>query len=866
MRGRSEERPPRLARAVVRALSDAEDRAFLLADLDERFHVLVRARGRRAARRWYWRQALSAVPWALLPDGGLRERRGWSGFAGDVRLGLRTLRRSPLYAVGVAGTLALGIAAATVVTAVAWRIWLAPMPYPEPDQVVRLWEVEPAEASGAPGDVAARRHRLSAGLLEDLRRRSWTTIEGVSAVLPPMDTPWRRDGERRLIQLVMLSPNGFGMLGITPLEGRLPTETEREVLLDERFWRAEFGGDPDVVGTLMDIGPLSTRIVGVARIPNGFPGPADIVGTIEWAADEEHQIRFVGAIARLRPGHSPAEAEAELDAHLAALAATYPEHHGWTMNAPVLADDLVRPFRGVLALLLAAGVAFLLLAAVNVLGLVAARRVAGRRDRAVRLALGASEGRLLRGSLIESLVLSGLGGAAGVVGAVWLIDPLRALVPQEVPRLDAVAVDAPLSMGALAVAFLLGGVVGGAGYLASRGAPPAVGRAPVWRRAGSGGRRVLVVTQVALTALFVAGGAAILHRVATLDAIELGFEPEAVWTTVPGFHRESFPWTEVLDGLEARGVRAAVSFNAPLKWEDESVGLVPFPVEGRPKPILYQVHVVSPGYLYVMGIHVVAGRPLRRSDDETGEKVVVVNEAFAEELLPPGTPLARIVGRMLHPVILMREPSRVVGVVRPTRHHGPDEPLVPEIYIAFAQQITVAPSTLLMRGGDERAPSAVADVLARIDPDMRWSPLQPYTIHLDEWFAPLRLQIVTITVLGGLGLLLATLGLYAVLAYQVASRHQELGIRKAVGATDGHLLRRVLAGGMGLAAVGAGVGLSAWYALRGTAATLVEGIDAAGGAVPVSVVLVVGVSCLLATLVPALRVTRVDPVVTLKTE
>lgn len=863
-------RPPALAERLVRLASPREDRDFLLADLRERFDAVVRGRGPAAARRWYWKQAASAAGWALVPERGPLGRRSWVGVTGDVRHGLRTVRRSRLYAFGFAATLGVGLAAATLTAAVAWAVWLAPMPYPDPDRVVRLWEVEPAEG----GDVGAegRRHRLSAGLLEELRRRRWTSLEAVSAALTDLPTPWTRDGERRLVRQAVLSPEGFGVLGIVPTLGRLPVETEREILLDEGFWRREFGANPDVVGTTVTLRGQSALVAGVGRVPEGFPGATDVVGVIEWSPDEERQVRFVGAIGRVRPGHSVAEADAELDAHLAALGATHPEHRGWGMEAVVLGDDLMRPFRGALTLLLASGLTFLLLAAVNVTSLVAARRVAGRQDRSVRLALGASEGRLLRGSVAESMVLAALGSGVGTLAAVWLIGPVRALVPQDVPRLDGVAVSGSLALLALSAGLLLGAMVGGAGHVASRGAGPSLRRAPGWRGLGGGGRRALVVGQVALTALLTAGAAAILDRVGRLGAIELGFEPEGLWSTVPEFQREysatqwENTWAQVLDGLAARDVAAALSFNAPLKWEDRSVGMVPYPMEGRPEPILYQIHLVSPDYFDVMGIDVVAGRSFLRSDDAGAEKVVVVSAAFAEAYLPAGTPVEAALGEVLAPVMLMRGPSRVVGVVRPTRHHGPDEPLVPEVYIPFAQQITVGPSTLLVRRAREGAGEAVAAVLRQADPGMRWSPLRPYSDHVDAWFAPFRLQVVITAVLGTLGLLLASLGLYATLAYQVALRRHEMGIRKAVGATDLRLVLGVLVEGMALAAVGGALGLVGWYRLAPVAARLVVGIDAAGATVPLAVLLVVGASCTLAALVPALRATRVDPAASLKVE
>lgn len=866
-------RPPVAARTLVRLFADSADREFVLADLADRFREVARMRGPRAARWWYWSQAWSAVAWALVPDVGALRRKSWAGVLRDLRLGLRTLRRSPLHAVGVAGTLALGLAAATLVSAVAWKVWLAPMPYPDPDRVVRLYEIEPKEEARS-GTEESLRHQFSPPLLEEMRARSWRTLDGVSAVLFGQ---MKLDLGRgiRSVSRFTLSPNGFAMLGIVPTLGRLPATIESEVLLSERFWRAELGADPDVVGSRLGVaGPLT--VVGVAPLPAGFPGDVDVVNMLEWDEDADREdlraLRFIDVIARVKPDHTVAEAHAELNAFVAALGEAHPAERGWSVEAPILSDDLVGPFRDVLALLLAAGTAFLLLAGVNVVGLVAARRVEGRRDRSIRLALGASEGRLLRESLAEGLILAAVGSVAGILGATWLVGPVRALVPLDVPRIADLAVTPPLALGALGSGLLLGVLVGAAGYLMAWGAAPAVGRAPTWRAVDAVGRRALVVGQVAVTTLLVSAGIAILYRVSTLRTIDLGFDGEGVvFTALSGGTGPTgvAGWTasrEILDELRARGMSAALAFNVPMSGEDQD--LPPFPIQpaSSSDQLFYQLHPVSSAYFDVMGIEVVAGRAFRPTDDASAEKVVIVSEDFVHRYYGSGTRPEDVVGRELQPVMLVRGPARVVGVVRSTRHHGPDAPVMPDLYIPFAQQETLRLADLLVRGRPDQVAEALSAVVPRVDSGLRWAPPKPYGLYLERWFAPLRLQLVTLGVLGALGVLLASLGLYAVMAWQVASRRREIGLRKAVGATDTHLLWSVVSGGSAMGAVGALLGLAAWYPLLPVSTKLVHGIDSAGGLVPLWVALVVGTACLLATLVPAARATKVDPVVTLEAD
>lgn len=777
------------------------------------------------------------------------------------------------------GTLGVALGTAALVGSVAWRVWLAPMPYPDPERVVRLYEIQPLETTtGEPG-ADARRHGFSPGLLQDFRTNDWRTIEAVSEVSTG-ERRWVREGLTQPISAAVLSPEGYGILGIAPTLGRLPAETEEEVLLAEEFWRTAFGADPDVVGSTMMLGSRSPRIVGVGRVPGGYPGQPDIIEVIDRRGDDDRSIRFLETIARVKPGRTVAEAQAEVSAYLTALGASQPEHRGWTIEAVVLAEDLVHPFRSVLTLLLAAGATFLLLASVNVAGLVAARRIEGEHDRTIRLAVGASEGRLLRSAVVESLVLSIPAAVLGIAGAAWLLGPLRSVVPHHVPRLSEVAITPAFALGVLGAGVLLGTGIGAVGYLISRSVASGINRAPARRgRLGVEGRRGLVVAQVALTTLFAAAGVAILHRVSTLNAVDLGFEPQGLWSTSISGAPEATSseeaaaiwtgtWRPILEGLEARALPAALAFNTPMAGEDEAMGVTTLGIraDAASEEVFYRAHVVSPGYFRAMRIPLLAGRAFEHRDDGPAQKVAVVSDAFARAYLPPGAPIEQILGRQLEPLVTVRGPATVVGVVGSTRHVGPEAPIEPDAYVLFAQQPTVPPGKLIVRGEPEQATDAVSTVLAQVDPGLRRTPLLPYTSHLLRWYAPLRLQLWMVGLLGVIGLALVSLGIYSLMAYHVATRRRELGIRKAVGASAGTLLRGVLANGACLIGIGGGLGLFACYVLLPWTRGLVEGIDAAGVLMPLAVALIVGGSGMLAVLGPALRAARVDPAVILKSE
>ena len=791
----------------------------------------------------------------------------------NLRSSVRRLVRRPRYALGVVATLGLGMAAVALVTAVAWRIWLTPMPYPDPDKVVRLYEIEPSDpTTGVPGEITeAQRHQLSAVLLEDFRAHAWRTIEAVSAMSPPTQEEWLRDGEIQTISSVYLSPDGFAVLGIVPMLGRLPTEVEREALLSERFWRTDFGADPDVVGSQMSLGWGQVLIVGVAPLPSGYPDNVDTVYMVEWdRADDARGLRFVDAIARVGPDYSVAEARAEANAYLSALAEIHPEHRGWRMDAVLLAETLLLPFRDAIVLLLAGGTTFLLLAGVNVSGLVAARRVEGRHDRSIQLALGVSERQLLVASVTESLVLALVGSLVGLLGAYWLIGPIRSMVPQDVPRLDEVAITLPLVLGGLAVGVVMGVLIGLSGYVVSRGAGPSVGRVPTWRASRVRGRRALVVAQVALTAMLAAGGVAVLHRVSTLRGLDLGFNPEGVSisSAVLGNIPQEVRWEllrTILEGLEARNIAAAVAINIPMSGEDLP-GPFGIQSDANSAEIFFEWHPVSSDYFSVMGIEVLAGRVFEPADEASSAQVAIVSREFVAQYFPDGTPVESAVGRVLGPVPFGGNSGpTVIGVVESTRHSGPDIPVAPDIYIPLSQ-LSLPPATLLLAGDPGDIGESVFSLLDQVDPAINWSALIPYTFHLREWFTPLRLLLIVMVVLGSLGLVLASLGLYSLMAYQVATDRKSIGIRKTLGAAEGRLVLEIVTVGMAMALLGAAMGLGAWYQTLPFTRELVDGLDSSGYVVPVTVVLVVGASCALATLIPAARAARVDPVAALRAD
>jgi putative ABC transport system permease protein len=862
---------PRLARFLLGLLVERADRDAVLEDMEERFRALASSRGPAAARRWYWSQTVRALPALLSPDAEDARRRAWQGTAGDLRFAVRSLRRRPLYALGVIGTLALGLGAAAAVGSVAWHVWLAPLPLPDPDRVVRLSEVQPVDLAGFASQdrEGGRRWRLSPPLLEDFRRHEWATLSAVAGVGTEV-FDWSRNGEISRVRSIAASPELFSILGLVPVVGRPLSGDENapEVVLTRPYWERMFGGDPSfTAGRTMVLNEVAHEIIGVVDLPAGYPDPADVITRLQFSGDELSEgmrgARYLDVIARVKPTATASEAAAEVDGFVHALAETFPAYRGWGGEAVVLGDDLVRPYRAVLALLLLAGGTFLVLAVVNVGGLVAARRIEGRGERAIRLALGASEGRLVRHAAVEGWLVGLAGALMGLLAARWLLSPIRALVPDEIPRAAQVGID-PGVAGAILVAGTVAGVgVGVLSYALSRRTASAGGARRGSSAPGLGGRRLLVVGQVALTTLMLTGGVAILRHAATLRAVELGFAPDGVAYSQAAISQQRYPtkeaqgalWASVVRGIEARGIEASVATNPPMAGSTMPFG---YRVDTDAEQQFAQYHSVTPGYFDVMGIDVVEGRAFAPTDDAGGMPVVVIGEQLARTHFPNGTAL----GREIRVVSTLRT---VVGVVRSTRHFGPGEDVQDELYVPLAQD-SWAIGAVLVKTERSDAQAALTAVLSEVDPNLSFPPLEPYAALVADWYAPLRLQLVIVGVLALIGLALASLGLYALVAYHVTSRRREIGIRLALGAPSGRLFSGVIGQGLAMCLVGLAAGFGAWYAAGPWVGSLMEGADTQGLLVPAVVALIVATVSVLATLAPAWTSTSVDPAVTLQSE
>jgi putative ABC transport system permease protein len=860
--------PPRLARVLVRLSSAEDDTTLLLADLDERFDAIASERGGRAARRWYWSQALRGTHAWLRPDFELLSRRTWEGTAGDVRQSARSLLRRPLYTAGVVGTLAIGLASAATVLAVAWHVWLAPLPFPDPDRVVRLFEVEFPDAPAGSEVAEGRNWRISPPLLEDLRAHDWQTVEAVAGVAQNAYDWSREDGTTRIMAR-SVSPEVFDILGIVPLLGRaLSADGQvKEVVLTEPFWRSAFGADPGVLDRSMTLRGEEYRVVGVASVAPVYPGESDVIMSMAFGEDQLVEgmrgARYLDVVARVDLAYRVSEASAEMDQVMNGLGQIYSAHEGWGGSAVPLYEEIMRPYRSVLGLLLAAGGVFLILAVVNVAGLVAARTVEGRAERSVRLALGASEGRLLRGGIIESLLLGSTAGAVALFFAFGLLDPLLVLVPADIPRVESVRLSPEIGAGIFMLALLSGLTIGALGYLLSRSAHPAIGRSANAASAGLAGRRMLVAGQVALTTLLATTGAGILRHSTQLRAIDIGFTADGVVSSQVMLGGGRFPtvesrlvyWEALLDRIQIRGADVAIGTSTPMAGVNMPWGYRPTPTSEQ---AFAQYHIVSENYFSVLDIAVLEGRAFTSDDREGSPDVIVVNDVLADEHFPGESPVGR-------DIEVVGQQKTIVGVVAATRHTGPESDPPAEIYASFRQD-PWPHAQVLMLGTPELAGSTFKAASSEVDPSLGVPPMAEYSRFVDAWFAALRLQLIIVGVLAVVGTALATLGLYALVAYQVTSRAREIGVHMALGASDRRMFTEVVRRGLVLAVFGMILGFGMWYVSLPLTRGLLGEVNVWDPWVPVAVATLVGMVSLLASVLPARRSVTVDPAVTLRAE
>jgi len=809
-----------------------------------------------------------------------------TGLFQDIRYAVRQLRNRPGFTAITLITLGLGIGANTAIFSVVNAVLIRALPYKNPDSIVLIWSDE--------RDSGNHRAQVSFTDGDDYRTRSHVfenvvTFGDWSAVFSDSGTPERIPG-------MQVSDGYFALMGARPLLGRAfsPEEQiegkDQVIILGYGLWQRRFGGDPAVVGKQITLSARPYSVVGV--MPKDFLAlPSSLVtGGAQFYRpeadkrdDKERSSRHLRALARLKPGVSLQQAQAELDVINRSLAKQFPEDYATMgVRAVKLQDDIAGKLRPALLVMLGAVGFLLLIACANVANLLLARSAGRQREVAVRSALGASRLRLVRQALSESVLLALAGGVLALLVAKWGTSIISTAGTRIIPQL----VEAEIDFRVLAftgVISLLTGILFGL-VPALR---PAVDLNDALKQGGRSSRGsahgtfrgILAISEIALALMLLAGAGLMLRTFGRLNAVDPGFNPKNVLTMGIGLPSSKYPFAsskpvvfyrELLGRIDSMpGVQSAAAVSVlPLGGDFDTAtagveGQVYGPGE-KPSPERY---IVTPDYFKTMQVRLVRGRVFSDADNEPSPLVVLISETAAQRWWPNQDPIGmrmRIAGTSIEQSELWRT---VVGVVNDVKQAGLDAPHTIQVYIPHAQYGNDSMMLVVRTASDPvNYTSAVRQQISVMDKDLAVSDIASLEQVLSVSVGERRFSTVLLGVFAGLGLLLASVGVYGILSYSVAQRMPEFGIRLALGATRKDVLALVLRQGCRLALLGVAVGGLAALALTRLMSSLLFEISPSDPSTFVGVALVLGAVALVATYVPARRATKVDPMVALRYE
>ncbi|HTI36260.1 MAG TPA: ABC transporter permease [Vicinamibacterales bacterium] len=794
-------------------------------------------------------------------------------FLRDARSAVRGWRLVPGPIIAALVALSLGISAAVAIFSVVSGVLLRPLPYQNPERLVMVWQ-DLRGRGGPPRDW------ISPGLFVEWRQRA-TFFERLAAM-----RGWGPNltgiAEPALLQGAAVSSDYFQALGVQPARGRLFTDDEDRpdaepvVIVSDALWKRSFSADPALVGRAIQLDGRPATVVGI--MPAEFDPP--ILPAEIWTpiridpATAPRGIIVLRVLGKLKPGITLAQAQAGMNAIAMVLEREDAEWERARTAVLPLHEEIVGSVRQPLAVLAVAVLLVLAIACANVASLLLARAVDRAREITIRAALGASRWRITRQLLTESLVLAVAAGVAGVCLAWWEVRALVALAPASAPRLHDVRLDGGVLTFAVFVTLLTAIVAGLAPASASFG-PQLNARLRDGGREATGTgkiRAVLVAAEIAAALVLAVGAALLVHTLVALQRVDLGFNPDHLLTARLVPPRAQYPDIEARRKLFERIVErarvlpgvtdAAITNMLPLSGGEMNLS---FAIEGRPpappgqEPVA-AARIVSASYLETMGMHLRAGRTLNRYDKENAPGAVVVNESMAEHYWPGQSPLgARVSVGPLDAV--------VVGVVGDVHHRGPGAAPGPEMYIPFTQ-FNVPQATLVVRTASDAATlaTAVRASMKDVDPSLPLGSVTPMNTLLARNLSQPRFLAALLTAFALLASLLALVGVYGMLSFSVSRRVRELGVRIALGAGRGRVLRLVL-GQSALLVLGgivAGTALSA--ALSRLLQVLLFGVRAGDATTLAATAGAIALCAMAASVPPALRASRVDPVVALRAD
>src|SRR4051812_2608846 len=791
----------------------------------------------------------------------------------DLRYTARLLRKSPLFTLAVVLTVALAIGANTAIFTVDNAVMLRPLPYQQPDRLV--WVAEKNDTLHLPTFAASVLNYLS----WKEQSRAFETMGAFGFATFNLTGT----GDPEQLTGGTITPSLFPLLGISPVLGRAFADDEDRpgsasvAMIGEGLWKRRFGGDPSVVGRHLTLNGLDRTIVGIAPASLALLSNGDV--WMPMTIDPGREIRLnhvILAVARLRPAATLEQAQGEMNVVAAQVSQQYPEMKEWGIQLVDFYHFFVNPqLQTALVMLLCAVGCVLLIASANVANLMLARAASRQREIAVRTAIGASRGRLLRQLLIESLVLSSIGGAAGLLAALWGIDAINALMPANLLPVPDVRIDATVLLFALVLTIATGLLFG---------------IAPAWHAArtdlnevlkqatrSSGAarpalRNTLAATELALATVLLIGAGLLSQSLLRLQHVSLGFEPDRLLTFQVSLPRTKYPgekavafYRTLLESLRAApGVRAAAG-SSGIPFGNGAYTQTPIATTGpSPLPVDTAIptdwRVVTPGFFQTMRIPLLRGRDFTDADAPAGApNVVIVSQTTAKRFWGDADPL----GRTLHRQGDTARHYSVVGVVGDVRQSAlaQESPAIyyPSIGLTGSMGIVVRtdppPASLL---------PAVRQKLHDLDAGLPMSSVRT----MDEWVsnnaAQPRLNAILLAVFAVVALVIAAIGIYGVLAYSVNQRTREIGLRMALGAPRGQVLRLIVREGMTVGAIGIAAGIAGAFALSRVLASLVFDVQVRDPLTYAAVAAVLALVALAACVIPARNASRVDPMIALR--
>ena len=807
----------------------------------------------------------------------------------DIRFGLRMLLKSPSVSIVATIALALGIGANTAIFSVVNAVLLLPLPFPNSDSLVALFET----------DLQRGMQRGSHSYPNFFDLRSQNTVLERASCYHSSDYIMTGRGEPARLQGAVVTSDLFPLLGVAPMLGRTflpdddkPSETGRVVVLSQSLFQKRFNSDPSILNQTITLSGVTFTVVGVMPAGFEFPiqnDPVELWTTIAGDAAGKQPVtaqrgaHFLQVVGRLKPGVSVDQAQAEFTAIAARLEQQYPDtntHRSLRVDSALSA--LVGDVRPTLLILLGAVACVLLIACANVANLLLARATSRHKEMAIRTALGASRMRVIRQLLTESVLLSLLGGAVGLLLAVWWSDLLIALGKEDIPRAIQVGIDWRVLGFTLGVSLLTGLVFGLAPAFHSSKRELVDSLKEGGRGTSEGARRnkvrsVLVVTELAIAVVLLVGAGLLMKSLWRLQKVNSGLAPENVLTFNLGLP-EKYNWekqAQFFVDLKARlestpGVQSASSIlPLPLSGDRFSIS---FQIDGRPVAPKDEpsgdFFAAGVGYFKTMGIPIIKGRDFDDRDRHGSTPVVIITETLARQFFPNEDPIGKRIKPGINTIEDEKSPWRdIIGIAADVRNRALNSPPKPAYYVPQTQVPFDAAIMVIKTTGEPHSlVSAATKQVAALDQDLPLYGVKSMDEYLSSSVAAPRFSTTLLSIFAAVALVLTVVGLYGVMSYSVAQRTNEIGIRLALGAQSRDVLLMIVKQGGMLILLGLVIGLVGAFALTRLIASLLFGVTAKDPITFAAVAVLLAIVALLACYVPALRATKVDPMDALRCE